>query len=119
MTNRAEDKIRDKILRSAIEKKTIFQCSKKFTWEYYDKAKVYHSVGSIKPIDFYNILEDKPVQLEPLSSYSTAITQEKLDTCRESLVNFSNTSNTESELIFQYTWANSTLLVLNMKMVLI
>lgn len=25
----------------------------KFTWEYYDKSKAYHSIGPIKPIDFY------------------------------------------------------------------
>lgn len=24
-----------------------------FTWEYYDKSKAYHSIGPIKPIDFY------------------------------------------------------------------
>jgi bleomycin hydrolase len=26
---------------------------KEFTWEYYDKSKQYHKVGSISPLDFY------------------------------------------------------------------
>lgn len=28
--------------------------AKEFTWEYYDKAKNYHAVGPISPLEFYN-----------------------------------------------------------------
>lgn len=34
--------------------------AEKFTWEYYDKAKAYHSVGPIKPVEFYNTMV-KPI----------------------------------------------------------
>lgn len=33
---------------------------KEFVWEYYDKSKVYHSVGPITPLEFYNTVV-KPV----------------------------------------------------------
>lgn len=54
----SEDDVRDKLNEQMSEiYRIVGIClgipEEKFTWEYYDKSKLYHSIGPIKPIDFY------------------------------------------------------------------
>ncbi|KAL9886781.1 bleomycin hydrolase isoform 1-T1 [Glossina fuscipes fuscipes] len=64
-TNPSDEEINDKINNIMAEiYKVVGIClgipAEKFTWEYYDKAKAYHSVGPIKPVEFYNTMV-KPI----------------------------------------------------------